>query len=55
MINQTILNTDVINRIEVIDETGRVLVRTNVTIKISEQDNGQTIKVFVTKQTEEGK
>ena len=36
-------------RFEVIDETGRRYVRYCVNIDFSIQDNGQTLKVFVTK------
>lgn len=38
---------DKVTRIEVIDEMGRVYVRRGVTVEISYQDEGRTLKVFV--------
>ena len=43
----TELPTDKITRIEVIDEIGRALVRRDVKVEISIQDDGRTMKVFV--------
>lgn len=36
------------NRIVLVDETGRVYDRTGVSIELHEQDDGLTLKVFVT-------
>ena len=41
-----------VNRIEVIDETGRLLVLTNVKVQLSIQDDGKTAKLFVKKNAE---
>jgi hypothetical protein len=35
------------NRIVLVDETGRVYDRTGVSVEISQQDDGLTLKVFV--------
>lgn len=51
--NQIIINQELVSRIEVIDETGRILVLTNVSINTLVQDNGRTVKVFVKKLTGE--
>lgn len=50
------MNTDNINRIEVIDSTGRAYVKgdiygTPVKVKLSLQDGGKTLKVFVEENT----
>jgi ribosomal protein S28E/S33 len=36
-----------VTRVEVIDSTGRAYVATNVTVELSVQDEGRTLKVFV--------
>ena len=36
-----------INRFEVIDETGRVIVRYGVSVELNYQDDGKTLKVFL--------
>ena len=36
-----------INRFEVIDETGRVIVRHRVSVELNYQDDGKTLKVFL--------
>ena len=36
-----------INRFEVIDETGRVIVRQGVSVELNYQDDGKTLKVFL--------
>ena len=36
-----------INRFEVIDETGRVVVKYDVSVELNYQDDGQTLKVFL--------
>ena len=36
-----------INRFEVIDETGRVIVRHGVSVELNQQDDGKTLKVFL--------
>lgn len=36
-----------VNRLEVIDNTGRVLVKYGVNVKLDYQDNGQTLKLFL--------
>jgi len=36
-----------INRFEVIDETGRVIVRHGVSVELNYQDDGKTLKVFL--------
>jgi hypothetical protein len=38
---------DTVTRFEVIDETGRAYVRYGVKIDLSFQDDGRTLKVFV--------
>lgn len=40
------------NRIVIVDETGRVYDRTGVSVELSEQDEGLTLKVFVKPITE---
>lgn len=45
----TQLPTDKTTRFEVIDDTGRRLVEYGVNIEISMQDDGRTMKVFLTK------
>lgn len=47
--NQITINQELVSRIEVIDETGRVLVLTDVAINILVQDAGRTVKIFVKK------
>lgn len=47
------MNTSKVNRIEVIDETGRAYVKGSiygapVKVELSYQDDGRTLKVFVT-------
>ena len=37
-----------ISRFEVIDETGRVYVREGVSVELSYQDEGRTLKAFLT-------
>jgi hypothetical protein len=41
--------TGEVTRFEVLDETGRVLTRRPCSVALSFQDDGQTLKVFVTK------
>ena len=36
-----------INRFEVIDETGRVIVKYDVSVELNYQDDGKTLKVFL--------
>lgn len=53
--NPVDVDTSKVNRIEVIDETGRAYVKgkiygTPVKVKLSIQDDGQTLKVFVEEQ-----
>jgi hypothetical protein len=36
-----------INRFELIDETGRVIVRHGVSVELNYQDDGKTLKVFL--------
>ena len=36
-----------INRFEVIDETGRVIVKYDVSVELNYQDDGRTLKVFL--------
>jgi GH35 family endo-1,4-beta-xylanase len=45
----TQLPTDKTTRFEVINDTGRRLVQNGVSIEISMQDDGRTMKVFLTK------
>ena len=52
-LNTTIVNRDKITRLEVIDEQGRVYTNNNCRLEIQQQDEGRTLKVFVTKRTEE--
>lgn len=47
------MDTSKINRIEVIDETGRVYIKGSiygapVSVELSVQDDGRTLKIFVT-------
>ena len=37
-----------VNRVEVIDHTGRLLVLNPVKVQISPQDEGRTLKIFIT-------
>lgn len=39
-----------VTRLEVIDETGRVYSQWDCRVELSYQDNGRTLKVFVTKE-----
>ena len=39
--------SDTVNRFEVIDETGRAYVAEGVSIELSYQDQGRTLKAFV--------
>lgn len=46
------MNTEKVNRLEVIDETGRAYVKgliygTPVKVQLSVQDDGRTLKIFV--------
>ena len=41
-----------INRVEVIDETGRILVKTDVDVETSMQDDGKTLKIFIEEKDE---
>jgi|TARA_B110000977_G_scaffold23085_1_gene27766 hypothetical protein len=36
-----------INRFELIDETGRVVVKYDVSVELNYQDDGKTLKVFL--------
>ncbi len=46
--NGTVVNTEKITRVEVIDAEGRVYVNRNVvTLAFSEQDDGRTLKIFI--------
>jgi hypothetical protein len=36
-----------VTRLEVIDETGRIVVKYDVKVKLDYQDDGRTLKVFV--------
>jgi hypothetical protein len=36
-----------INRFELIDETGRVIVKYDVSVELNYQDDGKTLKVFL--------
>jgi hypothetical protein len=40
------------NRLVVVDESGRVYDRTGVSVELSEQDDGLTLKVFISPTTE---
>ena len=42
---------DKVTRFEVIDETGRTYTKWDVHIELSYQDDGKTLKVFVTPKT----
>lgn len=44
---------DTVTRFEVIDETGRILVRYGVRVALSYQDDGRTLKVFMEDRGEE--
>ena len=39
--------TDKVTRFEVIDDTGRILMRHRVRVELSLQDAGRTLKVFL--------
>lgn len=43
------MNTEKITRFEVIDETGRIVVRYGVDVQLSFQDDDRTLKVFLSK------
>ena len=48
------MNLSKVNRVEVIDNTGRAYVRYNVQSVVEElQDDGKTLKIFVTYEEEE--
>ena len=53
------MNTEKITRFEVIDHTsefqGRILVKYGVKVEISIQDDGRTMKVFLTDNTDNNK
>ena len=36
-----------VTRVEVIDSSGRAYVATNITVELSVQDQGRTLKVFI--------
>lgn len=60
LIEQARENTDAVNRIEVIDDTGRAYVKgaiygTPVKVTLSYQDDGRTLKVFVSNNLSKGK
>jgi hypothetical protein len=44
-----VIDTQKLNRIEVIDQHGRLCVQTNVEVMFALQDNEQTLKIFVKK------
>jgi hypothetical protein len=46
-------DTSAVTRFEVIDETGRVLVKYGVTVELSLQDDERTLKVFLNKPVKE--
>tara|TARA_Y100000389_G_scaffold204066_1_gene254806 strand:+ start:456 stop:608 length:153 start_codon:yes stop_codon:yes gene_type:complete len=41
------MKNDKVTRFEVIDKTGRVIVKHGVSVQLSYQDDGQTLKVFL--------
>ncbi len=41
------MNTNKVTRFEVIDQSGRKLVRYDIKLDLSLQDNGKTLKVFL--------
>lgn len=41
------MKTDKVTRFEVIDETGRAIVKYDVSVELSYQDDGKTLKVFL--------
>lgn len=50
----TVTHYNDVTRVEVVDDDGRVYVRTGVTLaRVAIQDNGRTLKLFVTKKPPE--
>lgn len=43
-----------VNRVELIDDTGRVYSQWNVSVYVQLQDDGRTLKVFVTSRDKDG-
>ena len=41
------MKTDKVTRFEVIDESGRVIVKYDVSVELTYQDDGKTLKVFL--------
>jgi|TARA_B110000483_G_scaffold221969_1_gene278475 hypothetical protein len=41
------MKTDKVTRFEVIDESGRVIVKYDVSVELNYQDDGKTLKVFL--------
>jgi hypothetical protein len=48
-------NIDKVTRFEVIDDSGRVLVRYGIKIELSFQDDDRTLKVFLTSKNNSNK
>ena len=47
------MNTEKVTRFEVIDTAGRLVVRYGVSVYCQLQDDGRTLKVFLSEQTKE--
>jgi SHS2 domain-containing protein len=47
---EDMINNVKVTRFEVIDESGRVCTRHNCKVELSYQDDGRTLKVFLSKQ-----
>ena len=41
------MQSETVTRFEVIDETGRAMVKYNVSVELSYQDDGRTLKIFL--------
>ena len=42
-----VMQSETVTRFEVIDETGRAMVKYNVSVELSYQDDGRTLKIFL--------
>ena len=52
LIRDKIAEISLLTRVEVIDEKGRAYVADGVSVRLDYQDDGRTLKVFVTRETD---
>jgi hypothetical protein len=50
----TVEGMDDVTRFEVVDHHGRVMVKYGISVNAQLQDNGRTLKIFLTERPEEG-